>query len=232
MAQNMNQDTSRPTSSGKRSSMAEDTDEHDDETRPGTLSPHNDGPSDGYLFHDSMDTTHHYHGPSSLYILCKRFESLTLYSRRLENGSPVHAMLQGICEKAGALEPFPAFGGSPVIKLLSRQQVNTVIDPFFERVNYATDIFVKSNLLAHIERIYSGATESGDDIWAICLQVITVLVWGTEISSEYGNALFGDFARSFLPSRTAMVHSNLLTTPKLINVQTLILLVCIIPSFH
>ena len=224
MAHSINKDISRPSSSSRHTSIAEELDEDDDETRPGTHSPYSDV-GDMHLLHDSMDLVNYYHGPASLYILCKRFESLIINARSPEHGTPVQSMLHGICEKAGTLETFPPFGDKPVINLLSRQQANTVIDRFFQRVNYATDVFVKSNLLASIERVYSGSTENGDDVWAICLQVITVLVWGTEISSQYGNGLFGDFARSFLPSRTALVHSNLLTTPRLINVQTLILLV-------
>jgi hypothetical protein len=235
IAQNMNRDTFCSTSSNQETSMAGNPEDEDDEIRPGShSSPCSHGQSELDLFHDhdmvdtfdTFDMVDHYHGPSSLFVLCKRFRYRVLATRHSEYNTPLRDTLNNICEKAGVLEPFPHFGSKPVINIMSKQQANTVISGFFQRVNCATDVFVKSSLLAQVERIYSGSTEPGDDVLAICLQVITVLVWGTEISTKNGNGLFGDFARSFLPSRTALVNSSLLTTPTLINIQTLILLVC------
>jgi hypothetical protein len=210
--------------------MDSDLDEGDDQTRSGSRSPYSERSADLHIFHNSVDLVDHYHGPSSLFVLCKQFQFRVLSARHTEPDTPLWVLLQNLCDKAGVLEPFPPFDGKPIINLISKQQASTVIARFFQRVNCTTDVFVKRNLLAHIDRMYSGTIEPGNDVWAICLQVITVLVWGTEISTQYGIGLFGDFARSFLPSRAALVSSSLLTTPKLINVQTLILLVCIFPN--
>lgn len=201
-------------------------DEENDEDRPTSPSSYNDDDSDLHVFHNKVDMVDHYHGPLSLFVLCKQFRCCAMSVNNAECGAPLRDMLQNLCERAGVLEPFPPFGGQPIINLLPKQQAITIIGLFFQRVDCSTDIFVKSNLLARVERIYSKSTEPGDDVWAICFQAITVLVWGMEISAQAGNGLFGDFARSFLPSRAALVNSSLLTTPRLINVQTLILLVC------
>lgn len=227
IAQNMDQDNSCSISSTRQASVRGSSHEEDDEDRSTSPSIHNDDCTDLHVFHNQVDMIDYYHGPLSLFVLCKQFRSCALSLSDTECGAPLQDMLQRLCEKSGVLEPFPSFGGQSVINLLPKQQATTVISHFFQHVDCATDVFVKSNLLAHIERIYSQWTEPGDDVWAICFQAITVLVWGMEISAQAGNGLFGDFARSFLPSRAALVNSRLLTTPRLINVQTLILLVCI-----
>jgi hypothetical protein len=225
----MDQNNSCSTSSTRQASVGGSFDDEDDEDRPESPSPYSDDCTDLHVFHNQADMVDHYHGPLSLFVLCKQFRSCALSVSDTECSAPLRDMLQNLCERAGVLEPFPPFGGQSVINLLPKQQANTVIGYFFQHVDCATDVFVKDNLLAHVERIYSQSTEPGDDVWAICFQAITVLVWGMEISAQAGNGLFGDFARSFLPSRAALVNSRLLTTPRLINVQTLILLVCTTP---
>lgn len=182
--------------------------------------------TDSHVFHNQVDMTDYYHGPMSLFVLCKRFRSCALSVCNTECAAPLQDILQNLCEKAGVLETFPPFGDQSVINLLPKQLATTIIGHFFQHVDCVTDVFVKNNLLAHVERIYSQSMEPRDDVWVICLQAITVLVWGMEISAQTGNGLFGDFARSFLPSRAALVSQRLLSTPRLINVQTLIILVC------
>ena len=208
----------------------DEEDDDDEEDRPTSPSPYSDDYTDLHVYHNQADTSDFYHGPLSLFVLCKQFRSCALSVSNSECCPSLRDMLQNLCERAGVLEPFPPFGGQPVINLLPKQQATTVISHFLQHVDCATDVFVKSNLLTHVERIYSQSAEPGDDIWAICFQAITVLVWGMELSAQAGNGLFGDFARSFLPSRAALVNSRLLTTPRLINVQTLILLVCTAPA--
>jgi hypothetical protein len=134
-------------------------------------------------------------------------------------------MLQNVCDIAGSTEPFPSFGDHPPIKLLPQKQAVTAVGHFIQHVDCTTDIFVPQNLMSNLERVYSQPQQPGDDAWAVCFNVITLLVLGMEISTQAPTALVGDFARSLLPSRAALVSSRLLTTPRLINVQTLILLV-------
>ncbi|KAF7880105.1 uncharacterized protein EAF02_007742 [Botrytis sinoallii] len=197
IAQNTDQDNSCYNLSTRQASRGGSFDGEDDEDCPASPSPYSDDHVDFHVFYNQADRIDYYHGPLSLFVLCKQIRSCA-----------------NLCESAGVVEPFPPFGSQPVINLLSKQQFTTTIGHFFQHVDCATDIFVKSNLLAQVERIYSHNPEPRDDVWAICFQAITVLVWGMEISAQSGNGLFGDFARSFLPSRAAL----------LINVQTLILL--------
>ena len=196
-----------------------------DEDCPASPGLDSDDCTDLQVFRN-QDTVDHYHGPLSLFVLCKQFQSYALSVSNAEWGASLQEMLQNMCDKVGVLEPFPPFGGQSTINLLPKYQATTIINRFLQHVDCTTDIFVKSNLFAQVERIYSQSTEPGDDVWPICFQAITVLVWGIELSVQAGNGLFGDVARSFLPSRAALVNSRLLTTPKLVNVQTLILLVC------
>ncbi|TGO49657.1 hypothetical protein BCON_0204g00080 [Botryotinia convoluta] len=224
IAQNTDQDNSCSNSSTRQASRGGSFDGEDDEDCPASPSPYSDDYADFHVFYNQTDRIDYYHGPLSLFVLCKQFRSCAVSANDAECNTPLQDMLQNLCERAGVVEPFPPFGSQPVINLLPKQQLTTIIGHFFQHVDCAADIFVKSNLLAQVERIYSHNPEPGDDVWAICFQAITVLVWGMEISAQSGNGLFGDFARSFLPSRAALVNSRLLTTPRLINVQTLILL--------
>lgn len=205
----------------------EDDDNEDDDSRSETPSPPGDKSTDLHVFQNQVDVTDCYHGPSSLFVLCNQFRSCALATKNAtECGAPLRDMLQNLCDNAGTIEPFPPFNNKPIIDLPPKQQIVTAIGHFFQHVDSTTNIFVKSNLLANIERIYSQpTTEPGDDIWAICFKAITLLALGIEISAQGSNALFGDFAYSFLPSRAALVNSHLLTMARLINIQTLILLV-------
>jgi hypothetical protein len=134
-------------------------------------------------------------------------------------------MLQNLCAVAGVTEPFPSYSDQAVTHLLPEQQATAAIDHFLQHLDCTTDIFVPSNLLANLKRIYSQQPKPGDDTWVICFKAIALLVLGTEISAQANSPLFGDFAHSFLPSRAALVNFHLLTTSRLVNVQTLILLV-------
>lgn len=223
----MDQESSYSASSYRKASVGGSFDEEDDEDRPASASPYSDDFTDLHVFRNQVDMIDHYHGPESLFVLCKKFRSCVLSASNVECTAPLRDMLENLCERVGLLEPFPPFVGQSAINLLPKEQANTVIGHFLQHVSCSTDVFVKSNLLAQAERIYSqSSTEPADDVWAICFQAVTVLVWGMAISTQGGNGVFGEVARSFLPSRAALVNSRLLTTPRLINVQTLILLVC------
>lgn len=229
-AQNVDREISYPIVSTRPASTGEnfekEYDDNDDNDGSASHSPYSDYITDSQVLHNQVDKVGFYHGPQSLFVLCKQFRSYVLSTSMVECGDPLRVMLQSLSERAGVLEPFPPFSGQPVVNLMPKQQATTVIGHFLQHVDCTTDVFVKNNLLAHVERIYSQSTEPVDDVWAICFQAITVLVWGLELSTQAGSGLFGDFARSFLPSRAELVTSRLVTTPRLINVQTLILLVC------
>ncbi|KAF2827804.1 hypothetical protein CC86DRAFT_347591 [Ophiobolus disseminans] len=175
-----------------------------------------------HIFRNRVDMTDRYHGPSSLFSLCNHFRI-----RALECTPPKHPrldMLHNLCEIAGVTESFPFSTDQPLTHLLPKQQVVTALNFFFQHLDCTIDIFVQSNLLSNLERVYSQPPTPDDDPWVVCFKAITLLVLGTEISRRSDNALFGDFTRSILPSRVGLVNSRLLSTPRLINVQTLIIL--------
>ena len=167
-----------------------------------------------------------YHGPSSLYVLCNHFR---LHAQApnitTESGATLQDLLRNLCDTAGATELFPSYSDQSLSHLPPKQQAITALDRFFKEVDYTTDIFVQSNLLANLELIYSQPIKARDEAWPICFKAIVLLALGKEVSAQAANALFGDFARSLLPSRAALINSRLLNAPRLINVQTLILLV-------
>ncbi|KAL8911227.1 MAG: hypothetical protein Q9171_003574 [Xanthocarpia ochracea] len=218
-------DFSRPASTGRLSLGGDgdgDSDDDDNYEGSGFRPLQNDYSSDLHVFRSEVDMVDRYHGPSSLYVLCNQFR-LRALAAGIAAG-PGTDMLQSMCEIAGVTESFHSDSDHPYVHLLPKQQTITAVGHFYQHLDYATDVFVQSNLLANLERVYSQPMKPRDEVWAICFKAIVLLVLGKEFSAQAYNALFGDFARSFLPSRAALINLRLLTAPTLPNVQTLILL--------
>ena len=227
----------RQSSAGRRSSDGDDDgaqegedEDDDDDDISGSPLLLADGSTDLHVFRSRVDMVDRYHGLPSLFALCNQFRSRTLAATKATESGPLGDMLGNLCETAGSTQPFPSYSDHAPTQLPPKQQAIAAIGHFFQHLDCTTDIFVQRNLLANVERVYSQPPQPGDDAWGVCIKAIMLLVLGMEISSQTSNALFGDFARSLLPSRAALVSSHLLTTPRLINVQTLILLVCLFPS--
>lgn len=215
------------TSTG-RQSPDDDEDGEQDEERDTPLENNSfltDDLTHLHIFRSPVDMVDRYHGLSSPFTLCNNLRTRILATPDAPESVSLRDILGSLCEIAGATEPFPSYNDEPSIKLPPKQQVITAVGLFFQHVDCMTDLFVQSNLLANVQRVYSQPPEPGDDAWAASLKAIMILVLGVEISTQADNALFGDLARSLLPNRAALVSSRLLTTPRLINVQTLILLV-------
>ncbi|KAL8974401.1 MAG: hypothetical protein Q9197_001370 [Variospora fuerteventurae] len=212
-------------STGRVSLSGDGDGDDDDDTYDGSEFPplQNDYSTDLHVFRNEVDMVDRYHGPSSLYVLCNQFR-LRALAAGIAAG-PRADMLHNMCEIAGGTESFPSDGNYPYVHLLPKQQAVTAVSHFFQHLDYATDVFVQRNLLANLERVYSQPLKPRDEVWAICFKAIVLLVLGKEFSAQGYNAFFGDFARSFLPSRAALINLRLLTAPTLPNVQTLILLV-------
>lgn len=184
-----------------------------------------DEDSDLHIFRSKVDMADRYHGPSSLFVLCKKIrQQLIVSGKATACGAHLEA-LQSLCEAVGASDPFSFHTDQASDQLVPKRQAATAVGHFLQHLDIRTDIFSHNNLLSNLERIYSQPPKAGDETWTTCFKVIALLVLGMELSAQAKNALFGDFARSFLPSRAALVNSSLLNTPRLINVQTLILLV-------
>nr|AWS21675.1 C6 transcription factor [Talaromyces stipitatus] len=199
----------------------EDEDEGIQAESPGSLA---DDMTYSHIFHSDVDMIDRYHGISSPFALCNRLQLRTLSIADSTESSALQELLRALCETAGGTEPFPPYNDQFPTQLPPKQQALAAVAYFFKHIDCATDIFVQQNLLANLERVYSQPARPGDDTWVVCLKAITLLVLGMEISTQADSALFGDFACSMLPSRAALVSSRLLNTPRLINVQTLILL--------
>ncbi|PYI09339.1 hypothetical protein BO78DRAFT_308636 [Aspergillus sclerotiicarbonarius CBS 121057] len=166
-------------------------------------------------------------GPASVSGLCDQLRGRILSAAEETEAEwrPLCDMLQHLCEMTGRTEPFPSYNDRILVPLLPKPLVVTAIDRFFQHQDCQTDIFVPDNLRANLDRVYAQQQpQPDDDVWGICFQTIALLALGSGMAPQTGNALFGDFARSFLPTRAALVSSRLLTTPRLVNVQTLLLL--------
>lgn len=142
---------------------------------------------------------------------------------------PLKEKLRVLCDTASASEPFVSGTDQNILHIPPKQQVHAAVEKFFHHVDPVTDIFVPSHLLTSIDAVYSGMPKienSDQEPWIICFRTITLLVLGIEISTQHSSAtLLGDFAHTLLPSSSALVTPRLLTTPNLINIQVLILLV-------
>lgn len=239
----------RPGRSSRRSSDVQSNEDDDDDEANSDLPRHErDGQDDVsdasapladendaanlHIFRSPVDMADRYHGPSSLFALCNQLRlRLALNLNTTEStadSSSIFEALQDLCNLAGTSEPFLYFPPDQgFMPLLPKAQVAAALERFFANLSVSSDLFVRSNIEQNFHRLYSQNTKPGDDAWATCFRVITLLVLGLEISSQAQDALFSGFVSSLLPSRAALVNTHLLTTPRLINVQTLILLVCI-----
>lgn len=101
---------------------------------------------------------------------------------------------------------------------------------FFQSLDYSTDIFTQSHVANEIERIYGQqVVDSDDEAWAICFNVIILLMVGGVNSNDSVDGLDGGlFVQPFLSAVHAGVNNaRILTLPRLINVQAVTLLVSV-----
>ncbi|KAH8424958.1 uncharacterized protein LDX57_002704 [Aspergillus melleus] len=151
----------------------------------------------------------------SVELLQQRLTSIESHLSRLharaESADPESSGLRSTAEAEDSSTPRPALHGREA-------RCSSSIEHFLQHVDCQTDVFDPQNLRHQLDRVY----EEHDDVWAICFKTITLIVLGLEIT--HAGTLIGDFARSLLPNRAALVSSRVLTTSRLVNVQTLILL--------
>lgn len=107
-----------------------------------------------------------------------------------------------------------------------RQFLNIVIGPFFKDADYATDLFLRSNFQAQVDRVYSHqALSPTDEAWAVCFNVIVLLAIGRDESAAQSNSPF--FQPFFQTLKMTVNNPRVFLTPRLVNVQALALLVCV-----
>ena len=136
------------------------------------------------------------------------------------------SILQRMCFIASFEPPFE-IPDDMSIQLPPRRLLLMVLPQFFAQVDYSTDIFVKRNLFANVEKVYSRSSSPANDAWAISFYIIILIVFGSEKMTKANDSLISSqFSFPFLHAIRAALHwAPFLTTSKLINVQALALLV-------
>ncbi|EWY96660.1 hypothetical protein FOYG_05287 [Fusarium oxysporum NRRL 32931] len=178
-----------------------------------------------HIVRNTLQSLDRYHGPCSLYALCKEFSDDPSFCVSENNGSGQNAvsehMMQEMLNEASS-EPHLDMLSHPVgICLPPRQFLNLVIGPFFKNVDYATDVFVRSNFQPHVDRIYSQPIGPADEGWAVCFNVIVLLGIKKEPTIQ-GNS---HFVQTLLQTLKMTVNNpRVFLTPRLVNVQALALL--------
>lgn len=199
-----------------------------------------------HIVRDQVNLLDRYQGPCTLFALCTEFCESALSddspnSPPRRNSGPqkltkeynlaqIRALKEAltlICTEVGVEEPFDLRSEQSHIRLPPKRFLLMVQSQFFKQADYITDIFAPSRFWCNVEHIYSRELGPGDEAWAICLNTIMLLVTSSEITEGRPEpAIRAQFARSlFSTSHAALSNPRLLTAPKLINIQALVLLV-------
>ncbi|KAJ3465938.1 hypothetical protein MRS44_006596 [Fusarium solani] len=197
--------------------LSEDTAARSDETAAAPRKDRN-------IARDVSQSVDRYHGPSSLYTLCKEFHDDPVFGTSDHDsgdGVAVRAMLQQMLVEASKEQQLDIASDHTGICLPPRQFLNIVVGQFFKSADYATDIFTRSNFQANLDRIYSHPPRPSDEGWAVCFNVIVLLAIGKDQTS-HGNS---PFIQPFLQTLGMAVNNpRVFLTPRLVNVQALALL--------
>ncbi|KAF4986259.1 hypothetical protein FGRMN_10916 [Fusarium graminum] len=182
--------------------------------------------SNRHIVRNTSQSLDRYHGPCSLYALCKEFHDDPIFGASENNGSLQNVvseqiMLQEMLDEA-CNEPHLDMPCHPIsICLPPRQFLNLVVGSFFKNIDYATDIFVQSNFQRHIERIYSQPVGPSDEGWAVCCNIIVFL----GVKKGPKGQSNSHFVQSLLQTlKMAINNPRVFLTPRLVNVQALALL--------
>ena len=198
-------------------------------TNPGSIAHTNH-----HIVRNASQSLDRYHGPCSLYALCKEFHDDPMFgvveiNMPTHNVAPEHSILDEMLKEAGN-EPHLDIPSQPVgICLPPRQFLNLVIGPFFKNTDYATDLFVRSTFQPQIDRIYSQPIAPSDEGWAVCFNVIVLLGIRREPSVQSNSHFIQSL---FQTMRMAINNPRVFLTPRLVNVQALALLVRFPLPYH
>ncbi|KAF4335934.1 GAL4-like transcriptional activator [Fusarium beomiforme] len=179
-----------------------------------------------HIVRNTSQSLDRYHGPCSLYALCKEFQDDPLFYISENNISgqsavPEQVLLQEMINEASNEPHLDMLSHPAGICLPPRQFLNLVIGPFFKNIDYATDVFVRSNFQPHVDRIYSQPIGPSDEGWAVCFNAIVLLGIKKEPTIQ-GNS---HFVQTLLQTlKVAINNPRVFLTPRLVNVQALALL--------
>ncbi|KAF4455873.1 hypothetical protein FALBO_15546 [Fusarium albosuccineum] len=177
---------------------------------------------DRHIVRNTSQSVDRYHGPCSLYILCREFQDNSIFETADgDEDVAIRILLQQMVAEAGQEHEFESPYAHTGICLPPRQFLNIVVGQFFKNADYATDIFLRSTFQAQLDLIYSQSLRPSDEGWAICFNVIVLLTIGKDHSS-HGNSPFIQPFRQTL--NMAINNSRIFLTPRLVNVQALALL--------
>lgn len=106
-----------------------------------------------------------------------------------------------------------------------KERTLSAIKQFTQTPTLGTDLFKEGHLLSACQQSYShGHPESSR--YVPLFNVLVLLALGQEMAMKHHDTAIGDWTLSVLPSRIAMLSiADLITTPELVNVQALSLLV-------
>lgn len=203
-------------------------------------------PADGHVVRCQSDGSYQYHGPCTLFALCKDFQDLfdNEHTRNaaieglLGDGDSLHAkrerelnwLLTTMCSSAIANEPFEANLDARLISLPPKPFLVMSCSSFFQQDDPVVDVFCKTTFWQNVHRVYSKPLTPADEPWALCFSVIILLVLGAgQADTKSSDMITGSqFMMPLIQTiRYAVACPTLFMTPRLINVQALALLVII-----
>lgn len=181
-------------------------------------------PNDGHLVRDEDTLVEKYHGPWTLPALCRDFGA-DLASSFGSDGCRAglaeemwrHALGDGQCRVDAEAEP-----GRDGVGLPPRQFLTVVLDSFFGRDDYATNIFVPSAFHNAIEQTYTEPSNPASEAWAVCFNLVILLVIGPEQGIGREDPFIQPLVRA---AQFAARNPAIFLSPRLVNVQALALLV-------
>ena len=199
-------------------------------------------PTDRYIVRNRSNHTNYYHGPCTLFALCKELSGVLLsdppclgiipvdgtnIARITQEREAIKDVLSRTCLDVAMDGPFNSQADHATVRLPEKQFLLMVIPQFFEHADYSTDIFVQPSFMNRVEFIYDPNCPAADEAWALCFNAIIVLVLGAENAVQGSDLLLGpQFTQPFLFAvRSALSKVHTLMMPKLVNMQALTLLV-------
>ncbi|KAH7134403.1 hypothetical protein EDB81DRAFT_903343 [Dactylonectria macrodidyma] len=191
-----------------------------------------DARKDRHIVRNESYSIDRYHGPCSLFALCKEFhDDAVVQAQGLDtpsssntndtNNMTIRLLVEQMCADASREEHMDIPSEHSGICLPPRQFLNIVIGQFFKNADYATDIFVRSSFQVQLDRVYAYPLDPMDEAWAVCFNVIVLLAIGKDQTTQNNSP----FVQPFLQTLKMTVNNPcVFLIPRLVNVQALALL--------
>lgn len=192
------------------------------------------GQSVGHIFRDAGTLIEQYHGRWTLVSQCHDFAADVKLSILPKSNEIIHEVIEGHIRKltqdavVGDSADFGKVAAGEAVRLPSKQFLSAILETFFKLIDHNTDIFEPQITYEALERVYKEPLAPSSEAWAVCFNLIILLVLGAESPTLIDDP----FIRPALQaSQVAIKKSSISLGPKLINVQTLALLVSVFSFF-